>query len=331
MSGGGLQWEIPQTPTPPPGRGTHALIAPAFLTASRTGPLHLEDQRRHQWHVGAVYTNDGLLVRESRRHGGLRGDLLRSLDQESLEADMADEELAGTWYYGGQWFEMFGHFLVETLPHLWLHDGSMPVIWHVHGDPPVRKFQRELLSLAGIDSEPRFTMATTRVGSLMVPARPVGLNAWVSPEARDLWQRVAARVDAAPPHRMTWLSRTAYEGRADVDRDRGESFLDDVFQSLGFEVRIPEELAVTEQIRLVRESRVIAGTEGSALHLSAFARPGTNVMMLGSSRGWRGNHTQPLIDGVTGNRLAIVPFLREKRQPDAVRRMVAGLLADVRD
>lgn len=279
--------------------------------------------------MGAVYTADGLLVRESRRHGGIRGDLLRSLDQESTDAGSVEDELGGAWYYGGHWFEMFGHFLVETLPHLWLYDGSMPVVWHQHGNAPVRDFQREFLGLAGVTGEPRFAMTPTRVESLVVPSRPVSLNNWVAREAGQLWQRVAGGVEAGEPHRLTWLSRTAYEGRTDVDRNRDEPFLDDVFASLGFEVWRPEELGVVEQIRLLKESAVVAGTEGSALHLTAFARPGTRVLMLGSSRGWRGNHMQPLIDAVNGNMLGIVPFLRDKRDAATIRNMVSRFLAQL--
>jgi len=329
VNGHDLHWMSPRAPEPPAGRGSHKVITRAFLTASQIGPLEVSDGRRHQWHVGAVYTSDGLLERESRRHGALFGDLLRSLDQESTDPTAVGEELPGAWYYGGTWFEMFGHFIVETLPHLWLHDGQLPVIWHRHGDPPIHAFQRELLKLAGVEGEPRFATTATVVERLVVPARPVAMNSWIAPQAQLVWQRVASRVKAAEPHRRVFLSRRQYEENHAADRRREESFLDEVFASLGFEVWSPESLSPSEQIRLIRESLLIAGVEGSALHLTAFARPGTHVMMLGSSRAWKGNRVQPLIDGVNGNKLAIIPYLNERREHATIRAMISGVLAKI--
>jgi capsular polysaccharide biosynthesis protein len=42
----------------------------------------------------------------------------------------------------------------------------------------------------------------------------------------------------------------------------------------------PQELSIPEQIAILRGADVIAGCDGSALHMSAFSRPGTKLLAI---------------------------------------------------
>ena len=46
----------------------------------------------------------------------------------------------------------------------------------------------------------------------------------------------------------------------------------------GLQVLHPQRLGLPLQIALMAEAQAIAGTDGSALHLAAFARPGTRLL-----------------------------------------------------
>lgn len=117
------------------------------------------------------------------------------------------------------------------------------------------------------------------------------MNAWAHEGARDVWQRMAAAAgpaDAGPE--KVFLSRTVFneaqraEGRAvrtDAERD---SALDRVFAEAGFVVITPEALPIRDQIRVAAAAKVLAGSAGTALHLSAFAPAGTRVIEVGDSR-----------------------------------------------
>lgn len=283
-------------------------LAEAQLTAQDHGTLKLSSDRVIKWHLGAAYDSSGAIVHAARRAGGNRGDFLHSLDQEYTELPPDAVRLAGSHYYGGLWMEHFGHFLIETLPTMWAHDGVTPILFHRlgHVDP----FKLELLELCGVGEEPRFIEQPTRVEHLIVPSRPVMLNRRCSAAAVRLWDRVArAAAGEATGARRIWLSRSRAEaGGTLATRTLGYGELDDEFSSLGFEIVYPEALTIREQIEMARTADILAGFEGSALHLSAFTRPGTKVLVLGSERRPRGNHAQPAIDEAVGNQTALVPF-----------------------
>lgn len=299
-------------------------VTEAQLPQSERGAATLASGREVSWHTGAAYDRDGALVQSSRRVGGLAGDFLFSFDQERIELPPNARREEGSWYYGGLWMQHFGHFLIETLPTLWAYDGKLPVLFHRLGDTAPWKL--ELLQLAGAYGQPIFIDEPLRIEHLVVPGRPVSLNHSCTPAAVRLWNRVAANAGAEAGERKIWLSRSLAEsGGASVNRTLGHEELDAKFDALGFEVVHPETMSMTEQVRLGRSASVLAGFEGSALHLSAFAMPGTKVFALGSQRRPRGNRAQPIIDRAVGNRLTVVDFttvdqmmlqVREKLQSD---------------
>jgi capsular polysaccharide biosynthesis protein len=102
------------------------------------------------------------------------------------------ERLTGRWYYLGHWMWQFGHFLIETLPVLWAHQGE-PLLAHQFGDDGAPStWQRRLMELAGVSSMPVIVgKPPLRVEHLRVPTRPTVVGGSMAPDAADIWQRVA--------------------------------------------------------------------------------------------------------------------------------------------
>ena len=84
--------------------------------------------------------------------------------------------------------------------------------------------------------------------------------------------------------------------------------LDEVFDEAGFDVIAPETLSIDDQLRLVLRTRVLAGQNGSALHMAAFALPGARVLELGDRfRRDRGVKTQRVVNTLLEHDEAFVP------------------------
>ena len=71
----------------------------------------------------------------------------------------------------------------------------------------------------------------------------------------------------------------------------------------GLQVLHPQRLGLPLQIALMAEAQAIAGTDGSALHLAAFARPGTRLLTFDT----RNVVNQRIINAVAGLDARTVP------------------------
>lgn len=286
------------------------------------------------WMTGAVYDSEGRLVKESQRLWA--GDPLApvAVDPDVLRVRPGGAPtLEGTWRYAGHWRVHFGHFFIEALTNLW--GAPAPVdglLFHRSfagkpaGDrrnglatPDLVSWQRDLLTLAGYGDVPiRIARhRATYVEHLQVPSRPLLLKSWAGEEAVGVWRRISAAVGTRGTSDKVFLSRRAFHqaGRskrndqADAAWDR---HLDETFARHGFEIVYPETLSIAEQLTKVRGAGCLAGSGGSALHLSAYADAGTKVLEIGDARSPnRPLPTQRMIDAACGHRTNFVPYRDE--------------------
>lgn len=173
----------------------------ATVTTFGKGRLRVAWGQPSRFVTGAVHDDGGVLVPASQRVGGLHYDHAVAADPGSLPPWAGrTEELAGTWLFGGTWFNHFGHFLTETLTTLWHReavDGILFVPFWFGRE--VLDWQTELLALAGRREPVRVVGAErVRVERLLVPERPVIPNGHVRPEAYDVWRSVASAARSAP-------------------------------------------------------------------------------------------------------------------------------------
>ncbi len=299
-------------------------VADACLTPVKQGPIRaiVEPTR---WLRGAVHRADGHLVVASQKIGGLHGSQGVQADPNRVPVPADAERLTGTWLYGGHWVQHFGHFFVETVTTLWPdpdireREDVQGLVFHRYfgKDASTQPWQHELLGLAGygdlpvvvVDREPH------RVDRLLVPSRSVTVNGWAHPGAVDVWRRMA---DAAGPpasagNRVFFSRRDFNQALREADKAvrttaRRDQRLDEAFAGAGFDVVAPETLSMHDQIRLAAGADVLAGSAGTALHLSAFAPPGTRVVELGDRRSPTVRvPTQRVIDHVLAHPGAFIP------------------------
>ncbi len=306
------------------------VVDDACLSRVSRGPLR-SVQPPTRWVRGAVYDADGSLVVESQKIGGANGYVVAPADPTTMKVPKDVERLPGAWLYGGHWLQHFGHFILETLPTLWPRGLDVEgLVLHKFFNRPfsVEPYQRRLLDLAGyagttvrvVEGRP------LRVDRLHVPSRAVVANGWAHPEARQVWERVAASFRGRGGPRLVYFSRTAFndgkrragkETRTTEERDRS---LDTVFADAGFTTVRPEELSIDEQLALAANADILAGLASSALHLACFAPTGSRVIEVADSRlPARLTGMQRLIDTACGHREAFFP---DASPPDEI---AAGL------
>ena len=323
------RWIVPEAPFARVGEMSLTPVDGALLTPVKRGKLRAL-VTPDRWLRGAVHDAEGALVVASQKTGGLGGNQLVAADPERVPVRPRAPRLDGTWLYGGHWIGHFGHFFTETVTTLWpgpQHgvdiSGLDGVVFHSYSNR-FRGFQaweRELMDLTAyagvrvevIDTDP------LNVDHLLVPSRSVVVNGWAEPEAVGVWRSMARAAGAAseldPNGPRIFLTRTAFNAdqrrkdkyvRTSAERDRG---LDAAFAAAGFRVVAPESLSVLEQIRLAGGASVMAGSAGTALHLSAFAPAGVRVIELGDDRSPDVQVPQQLvIDAAREHPSAFVPY-----------------------
>jgi capsular polysaccharide biosynthesis protein len=327
-----VPWTRPDFPLRP--TGEHAAppvtvtVDDAFLTRVEHGPLAATHGPR-RWLRGAVHDAGGDLVKPSQKLC-TGANTWAPADPRSVRVPDGEETLEGRWLYGGHWMQHFGHFLTETLTTLWPTPEEagqlVGLVFHKYLKRPWAEeaWQRSLLDRAGYAGLPvRVVDGRTplRVEQLVVPGRAVVAHGWAHPQAREVWDRVAAPFRGAgtgpgDAPRRVFLSRTGHNearraaGHRSADRSTAEwdAAVDRAFAAAGFSVVRPEGLDVDAQLRLVAGAELVAGASGSALHLSAFAPPTARVLEIGDAR----SPAQPvamqlIVDTVCGHEHA---FLR---------------------
>lgn len=329
-------WGPASSPIEPPAEACALVtVDRARLTPFQRGPVRDVRQGTY-WISGAVHDAEGVLVRESQRQWA--GDALMpaASDPKEVRPNRKRERLTGTWLYAGHQHLHFGHVLLEGLTNLWPEPDSTELagivvhrnfrgrlsppskVWKPRlGRARTAAWAQELQRLAGYgDVEVKVARrGMVEVERLVVPERPVLLKGWARPEAVAVWKRIAAQVPSATEERV-FLSRRRFHESAGEESVRTtrewDARLEQMFTDAGFTVVHPETLPITEQIALARGARVLAGSSGSALHLSAFADRGTSVLEIGDARTDRPLRNQRIVDAACGHRTAFTHHGDEK-------------------
>ncbi len=328
-------WSTPEAPGPALEPGCRVVeVGDALVTRFARGPLRMAGPP-DLWTTGAVHDADGRLVAESQRPWLGDDQAPVAADPEVVRVPPRARRLEGRWQYAGHWTNHFGHFLLETLSNLWPDPEGVPLdglVAHrsVYGKVPPRpgdlpdtataelsSWHAELLGLAGYGDLPVEVVRAQplRVGHLRVPSRSLVLKSWARPEAAALWRRMSSRVEPGGAPRV-FLSRRLFHAESTREltvarKDAAwDEQLEERFGAAGFAVVHPETLSIPEQLSVVRGAEVLAGSSGSALHLSAFAEPGTRVLEIGDKRAAdEPLPTQRMIDAACGHTSAFVGYL----------------------
>ncbi len=258
-------------------------------------PLAYSELVDHQI-VGAVYDAHGRLVIDSERAKWNRA-WAGNPSRLDLGGRDLPERVPGRTFFAGHLRASFGHVLLEVLPRFWpAHDYASydSVVFYptrvTRRSKDLRLEDYAVTLLSALDVDParaRLISGKSLVfDDLTVSTAPFFLQAAFNSCATMPFDRIAQRLATSEPvaaldptPRRIYLSRSHLQsGR----RASNEDAIEAVVQAAGFTVLHPEELPIATQVAAVRGAEAIAGCDGSALHLAAFAKPGTQLLGIDS-------------------------------------------------
>jgi capsular polysaccharide biosynthesis protein len=230
---------------------------------------------------------DSYFVRNTVR--SLPQDLITSLTTGSphrlrlKRAAMSVSTRSGLHYFAGCAWEQFGHFVLEGLSRWWLlprlpQSASEELRFVLYNHRPLKSWQLELLRGLGVEADRLVYLdEPMRFERLIIPSIAYNLHNAASFAQRETWDRIGHALACPDGRERVYISRSRYRA---TRRLVNESQVEGVFRDHGFAVLHPQELSIREQVAAVRDARLIAGSAGSGMHLSAFARQGARTLII---------------------------------------------------
>jgi Glycosyltransferase 61 len=191
----------------------------------------------------------------------------------------------GRWLFGGIGFLHFGHALIFSTARLWALD--------LLQDPPdgILFFDRSttgetrsgcgrnlqaILALLGISLPVVTVSRDERVEELLIPEQGVSTSAALF-AATEPYRRFVRHRLAPPPGRPAMDN--IYISRAKLGPARPGLMFEDRIEALmaasGYRIFHPQRASLADQVALYHGAGRLVAVDGSALHLAAFALPGT--------------------------------------------------------
>ncbi len=221
--------------------------------------------------------------------------------------DFADDGF--TYLFLGTLTAHFGHFILASMARLWpLRFAPDPRLRYVVLNPapldPLfdTAFLREILGRLGIGPHNMVSFGgPVRIARLIVPSPAIEEHNFSHRVFAQLCNRIGAlltdRLPQAPRAAPVFLSKLKVGGG--VSHLANEAEFCDRLAARGVEIVFPEQLDLAEQIRLFRDTAMITGWAGSAMHSAIFA-PGRDMLTLSFSPTMLSN--QRLLDQVNDAR-----------------------------
>jgi len=193
---------------------------------------------------------------------------------------------SGRYFYCGHFHGHFGHFLIETLPELYRVKTMMEggrYLFHPFESQKSEvnltlPYVREALSLLSIPVEQlEFVGRDAFYEVVEIHQRRIVVNRSMDESCIDGYRFMADQVEPAQG-----FGDRIFMSRSRVTDPRGnDSSFDIWMQERGYTVVHPQELPLKEQISIAKGARILAGFDGSALHMSVFMQPGGVVEVIG--------------------------------------------------
>jgi|SRR5688572_8104944 len=281
-------------------------------------------ERKARYHLGAVYDADGTLVRESRRfpdkHRARDPKSLAMVEGLKIERRIERALYLG---HAFTHFGHFLIETVPALWWARQVDDDVALIFHPFDEASRNVFAetahgRDCLALLGLSPD-RIVMATVdlAVEELLLPPRHYDMRTGPRYDFREIYRTLvaAARTEKSPPPSwgrvgrgkprfdarepslasptptrpqlggggtMLYLSRRFLKRR--LRRLSNDAAVERRMARRGFAVVHPQHMSLVDQINAAAGADLIAGVDGSALHLSVFMRPGSRMLVLQTKR-----------------------------------------------
>lgn len=237
---------------------------------------------------GACYDNRGKLILDSLRDSDFTA--VKHVAPSYIRADESFDDFKGDYVYAGHCHGHFGHFLMETIPELFFAKENLAsdriILFHSFIDQDITKllqisFVTDTLKLFGLElSKICFVQKKMKVDFLFCSPRKCGINNYFLPDSIHAYKSLSSQVIRSTKHgEKIFLSRSQLNSKKD---NRGNNLdIDKRMESLGFDVVYPEKLSFYEQISIMKNTRILVGFDGSALHLSLFMKQKGKVIVIG--------------------------------------------------
>jgi len=239
---------------------------------------------------GSIWTAQGVRLTGFDRMSDADEAIARSaLDTARSRA----QRLPGTFFYLGWLANHYGHFLLESLSHVWpliatpLGGGELRLVAFSMDPDPFFGSPAEALTTALDRLEVDLTGIYPIHGPVIferlivpTPSFYLGRKLHGAPVHARVWDAIQ-RDSYAAPSRAIYLSRKRYSLWGKIRRPMSnEADVESVFRRYGYEIVYPETLSFAEQLALYRQCAVIAGAMGSNVHNGAFMPRGAQSLIL---------------------------------------------------
>jgi capsular polysaccharide biosynthesis protein len=245
--------------------------------------------------VGAVYNRNGTIIRDTQRAKAGKAWHSNPSTLAPSVAASATRELAGRSFFLGHYSPGFGHVLLETLTRLWpavdygKYDNFVLYPRRLDATPVIqrKKWLDGLLEPFGVSMDKAvLVQETMRIARLDIASAPFVIKTAADPRFLRVFDVISQHVEktagrpavsSTPPR--VYLSRSGLGSKRHADN---ESSIERLMTSRGFVVVRPEAMSIAEQVGLLKGAEVVAGCDGSGLHMAVFMRPGTKLLAIDS-------------------------------------------------
>jgi hypothetical protein len=223
-----------------------------------------------------VLNGRGRLVKSSLSMRGHKSQLRPDKNLLPQNISYVDEDVV----YWGDIYNAFGEFLLITMSRAWSaldkKYAAMKIVL-IAKEAPARFLN--VLEVFGIKRENIIVLRkATRFRNVFVPEQGFEIPFFSSAEYANTFRRMA---DNIGPGDMAHSDKI-YVSRAKMGARKtfGEEKVQGIFEKNGFEVIYPEKLPLTEQIRIMKNCKVLAGIGGTALHMALFMPDGGTLIQI---------------------------------------------------
>jgi len=258
----------------------------------------------------AIYANDGSLIQETERGGGFDGDLVADFNAKNISSFKVENVIRGKSLYIGNFFKHYGHFIMEGISRLWIENISeydnyllSPFVGG-YEEFELLDFHRSAYRGLGIDTNKiNILKENTAIENLDVPEKSLIINSHCNIIYRKIVKNL---VDF---YKKDDLNKNIYVSRESNDRIGNTKEIEELFSKNGFEIILPGQMSLIEQINTFYNSITIVGLPGSALHNNIFSKEMHTLVELGDRRSWdKPISTQLITNNISNANSHYIPF-----------------------
>lgn len=171
-------------------------------------------------------------------------------------------------YYAGFKIDHFGHFLLEGIARLYnaKNSGIKDIIWiSQNGNEKFSSWQLDILKLLKLDNLNHIVISKpTHIESLDINEPGYIISNKFSMQHSNFLSVYSINKST---NRKLWLSRSKVTAGW-----VNESEIEKILEQNGWEIFVPEDYSIEEQLKKILSSEIVAGVEGSAFHTLILAK-----------------------------------------------------------